>query len=52
MTSPSQDRNIYGTTALTGYCQEFYLAGDPQAEAEYHHHNRDFYAQVRELGLL
>ena len=41
-----------GTKALAGYCQEFYLAGDPQAEKEYHQHNRDFYAQVRELGLL
>lgn len=53
MTNDTLNR-IYedGTTKLVGYCQEFYLADNPQAEEEYQEHNRNFYSRVEELGLL
>jgi hypothetical protein len=53
MTNDTLNR-IYqdGTEILVGYCQEFYLAGDQKAEQEYTEHNRKFYREVEEKGLL
>ena len=41
-----------GREEVIGYCQEFYLADDPQAEQGYFEHNRKFYEDVRQRGLL
>jgi hypothetical protein len=52
MTNDTLNRiNEDGATSLTGYCQEFFIAGDPQAEREYTEHNRAFYREVAEKGL-
>lgn len=40
-----------GTAELIGYCQEFFLANDPEAEQAYIEHNRRFYQQVKDSGL-
>lgn len=40
-----------GMAELLGYCQEFYLAGDGEAERAYFEHNRQFYQMVKEKGL-
>lgn len=40
-----------GAAELVGYCQEFFLAGDEQAEQAYFAHNREFYQMVQEKGL-
>jgi hypothetical protein len=53
MTNDTLNR-IYasGHEEVLGYCQEFYLANNPQAEQEHRDHNRRFYEQVRESGFL
>lgn len=40
-----------GREEILGYCQEFYLANNAQAEREYTEHNRLFYEQVRKSGF-
>lgn len=52
MTNDTLNR-IYedGEEFIVGFCQELYLAGDPEAERAYREHNRAFYQRVRELGL-
>jgi hypothetical protein len=40
-----------GTLEIIGYCQEFYLADNQEAEQAYFDHNRRFYQQVKERGL-
>jgi hypothetical protein len=53
MTNDTLNR-IYsdGQSELVDYCQEFYLADDPNAEKEFYEHNRRFYHRVEENGLL
>lgn len=41
-----------GEKEVVGYCQEFYLADDPQAERDYSVHNQKFYDEVKSRGLL
>jgi hypothetical protein len=41
-----------GTAELIGYCQEFFLANNQEAEQAYTEHNRRFYQQVKDSGLL
>jgi hypothetical protein len=40
-----------GSHELLGYCQEFYLADNPEAEQAYYAHNRAFYDDVKRRGL-
>lgn len=40
-----------GEKEVVGYCQEFYVAGDPQAERDYSAHNQKFYEEVKSRGL-
>lgn len=40
-----------GHEELLGYCQEFYVADDKQAEQAYYAHNQAFYDMVKRLGL-
>jgi hypothetical protein len=40
-----------GTLEVIGYCQEFYLADNQDAQQAYLDHNRRFYQQVKESGL-
>src|SRR5919109_5534372 len=40
-----------GREEILGYCQEFYEAGNEQAEREYTEHNRLFYENVRKRGF-
>ena len=53
MTNDTLNR-IYenGSRELVGYCQVFYVAGDPEAERNYYAHNRKFYEEVKSRGLL
>lgn len=53
MTNDTLNR-IYadGREELLGFCQEFYLAGDVQAQQQYYQHNRRFYEDVEKRGLL
>jgi hypothetical protein len=41
-----------GRRRVIDACREFYVAGDPEAEARYREHNRRFYSAVAERGLL
>jgi len=52
MTNDTLNR-IYadGRAEVLGYCQEFYLAGNPKAEQDYTAHNREFYETVKSKGL-
>jgi hypothetical protein len=52
MTNDTLNR-IYadGRQELVGYCQEFFLANDEQAERAYYEHNRRFYEEVKRRGL-
>jgi hypothetical protein len=53
MTNDTLNR-IYsdGREELVGSCQQFYLAGDPNAERNYLDHNRAFYETVKRRGLF
>ena len=52
MTNDTLNR-IYedGEEVVVGFCQELFLAGDPDAERACREHNRAFYQRVRDLGL-
>jgi hypothetical protein len=52
MTNDTLNR-IYadGREEVLGYCQEFYLAGNPKAEQDSIAHNRGFYEIVKSKGL-
>jgi len=52
MTNDTLNR-IYadGRRELIGYCQELFPADDPQTEAAYYQHNRQFYEEVKRKGL-
>jgi hypothetical protein len=53
MTNDTLNRiDASGHEEVLGYCQEFYLADNPQAEQDYREHNRRFYEQVRAYGFL
>lgn len=53
MTNDTLNR-IYtdGREEVIGYCQEFFLSGDAQAEQAYFEHNQKFYEDVKQRGLL
>ena len=53
MTNDTLNR-IYenGKWEVVGYCQEFYVVGDPQAERDYFAHNSKFYEEVKSKGLF
>ncbi len=40
-----------GREEVLGYCQEFYLAGNPKAEQDSIAHNHEFYETVKSKGL-
>jgi hypothetical protein len=52
MTNDTLNR-IYddGREEVLGYCQEFHLADNEQAEQAYYEHNRKFYEDVKKRGL-